>query len=79
MDEIDSLTGAGALESSVDTGSLDFLTGSLTLNPTEPTRILEVTGRGSISVPTNTAQIQIGIEIEGDTASEVQQEIAQQC
>lgn len=74
---IDSLTGATDLESLVDTDSIDVLTGSLTLTPTEPTRILEVTGQGIVSVPTDTAEIQIGIEVEGATASEVQQEIAQ--
>ncbi len=78
MDEVvDTLTGASDLESLADNASLDLLTGSSTLATTDLSRILEVTGQGIVSVPTNTAQIQIGIEVEGDTASEVQQEIAQ--
>ena len=44
---------------------------------TDNSRILEVTGQGIVSVPTSTAQVQVGIEVEGATASEVQQEIAQ--
>ena len=72
---IDSLTGAP--KSLVDNAKVDLLTGSSTLTPTEPTKILEVTGKGIVSVPTNTAQIQVGIEVEGDNASQVQQEIAQ--
>ncbi|MEM9272678.1 MAG: SIMPL domain-containing protein [Cyanobacteria bacterium P01_F01_bin.143] len=80
MDEImdipDPLTGACPLQSLNDTPG-DLLTGSLTLVPTDPPNILEVTGQGIISVPTTTAQIQLGIEVEGDTASQVQQEIAQ--
>ena len=70
----DSLTGASSQEFLVDTPS-DLLTGSLV--PNNPPNVLEVRGQGIISVPTNTAQIQLGIEVEGDTASQVQQEIAQ--
>ena len=73
IDSQDSLTGASTQKFSFDTPS-DILTGSLV--PAYPSNILEVTGQGIISVPTNTAQIQLGIEVEGDTASQVQQEIA---
>jgi len=48
-----------------------------TSDPTDAARTLEVTGRGVVAVDTDIAQIQAGIEIEGATASEVQQQIAQ--
>ena len=44
---------------------------------TDTSKILEVTGRGVVSVDTDTARVQLGIEVEGATATEVQQEIAQ--
>ena len=71
--EIDPLIGTdGSLA-----GTSDPLTGSFTVSPSDSPGVLEVTGQGVISVPTTTAQIQVGIEVEGVTASEVQQEIAQ--
>lgn len=79
MDEniSDALTGANSVDSLATTNSHDPLTGALTVELTDSSNILEVTGQGIVSVPTNTAQIQLGIEVEGATASQVQQEIAQ--
>lgn len=81
---------SSALEITTDP-SLDPLTGDstrlldnssdpligVTSTQTDTLNILEVTGRGVVSVDTDTAQIQLGIEAEGATATEVQQEIAQ--
>ncbi len=53
----------------------DLLIGVIHTQTTTP-GVLEVTGRGVVSVNTNTAQIQVGVEVEGATATEVQQEIA---
>ena len=74
---LDPLTGASSTDLLADASNSDPLTGSVTLAPTDTARILEVTGQGVISVPTDTAQIQVGIEVEGATATEVQQEVAQ--
>lgn len=47
--------------------------------PINEPKILEVTGTGVTSVPTETAQIQVAIEIEAATAAEVQTQIAQRA
>lgn len=39
-------------------------------------RVLTVTGQGTESTPASLAQIQLGVEVQGETAAEVQQEIA---
>ncbi|MBF2021716.1 MAG: SIMPL domain-containing protein [Hydrococcus sp. C42_A2020_068] len=39
-------------------------------------RILTVTGQGQETIPTSLAQVQLGVEVKGQTAQEVQQEIA---
>ena len=79
-------------ESTTDTLELDPLTGSteplvnnlnnddlleVTFARTDTSNILEVIGTGVVSVDTDTAQIQLGIQAEGATATEVQQEVAQ--
>ncbi len=74
---IDELTGLNLINSPVGASDYDPLIGSLNHAQTDTSRTLEVTGQGVISIPTNTAQIQVGIEIEGTTATEVQQAIAQ--
>jgi uncharacterized protein YggE len=48
----------------------DPLTGSTT-------PVLEVTGRGQISVPTTLTEVRLGIEVQRESATEVQQEVAQ--
>jgi len=40
------------------------------------TRVLTVTGQGSEAVVTSQAQVQLGVEIQGETAEEVQDEVA---
>ena len=70
----DTLTGASSTESPVINSSDDLLIGT---TPTNDSRILEVTGQGVVSVPTSTARVQVGIEVEGATATEVQEEVAQ--
>lgn len=39
-------------------------------------RTLTVTGQGTESIPTTKAQVQLGVEIQGNTATEVQEEVA---
>ncbi|HYX12859.1 MAG TPA: SIMPL domain-containing protein, partial [Nostoc sp.] len=49
------------------------LTGSTNPNTTQ---ILEVTGQGEVNVPTTLTEVQLGIQVEGKTATEVQEEVA---
>ncbi|WP_375510924.1 SIMPL domain-containing protein [uncultured Nostoc sp.] len=74
---------AGTLASATDnlTGAikqalaiLDPLTGSTNPNTAQ---ILEVTGQGKVTVPTTLTDVQLGIQVEGKTATEVQEEVAQ--
>lgn len=39
-------------------------------------RTLTVTGQGTESIPTTKAQVQLGVEIQGNTATEVQEDVA---
>ena len=39
-------------------------------------RTLTVTGQGSETIPTTLTQVQLGVEVQGRTAEEVQQEVA---
>ena len=73
--ELDPLTGESSTEPLVGNSS-DLLIG-VTPTQTDTSNILEVTGTGVVSVETDTAQVQLGIEVEGATATEVQQEVAQ--
>ncbi|MCA1993523.1 MAG: SIMPL domain-containing protein, partial [Coleofasciculus sp. S288] len=43
----------------------------------QPLRTLNVTGQGVVMIPTTTAQVQLGVEVQGSTAQGVQQEVAQ--
>ncbi|MBD2533930.1 SIMPL domain-containing protein [Nostoc flagelliforme FACHB-838] len=52
---------------------IDPLTGGTNANPSQ---ILEVTGRGEVTVATTLTQVQLGIQVEGKTATEVQEEVA---
>ena len=74
---LDPLTGEISTEPLVGNSNGDSLIGNVTPTQTDTSNILEVTGRGVVSVDTDTAQIQLGIEVEGATATEVQQEVAQ--
>ncbi|MHC5768421.1 MAG: SIMPL domain-containing protein [Nostoc sp.] len=40
-------------------------------------QILEVTGKGEVSVATTLTEVQLGIKVEGKTATEVQEQVAQ--
>lgn len=40
-------------------------------------RTLTVSGKGEISIPTTLTQVQLGVEVSGQTAEEVQQQVAQ--
>ena len=61
---------------------LSLLLGTVTFSGIHPAiaqeqqRILSVTGRGSVTVPTTIARVRLGIEIEGKTAQTVQEEVA---
>ena len=55
----------------------DILTGATSPADTETTRILEVTGQGEVTVPTTLTQVQLGVQVQGETAAEVQEEAAQ--
>ena len=74
---LDPLTGESSTEPLVGNSSGDFLIGNVTPAQTDTSNILEVTGTGIVSIDTDIAQIQLGIEVEGATATEVQQEVAQ--
>lgn len=39
-------------------------------------RTLSVTGQGVVSIPTSLAEVRLGVEVQGKTAQEVQQEVA---
>lgn len=63
--------------------TVSLLTGLITLMLTTPIlaqeklmRTLTVTGQGTESIPTTKAQVQLGVEIQGNTATEVQEEVA---
>ncbi|MBC6433613.1 DUF541 domain-containing protein [Nostoc sp. HG1] len=51
------------------------LTGSTNPN-TAPAQILEVTGQGEVTVPTTLTEVQLGIQVQGKTSTEVQEEVA---
>ncbi|MCC5614507.1 SIMPL domain-containing protein [Nostoc sp. CHAB 5836] len=53
--------------------SIDPLTGSTNPNTAQ---ILEVTGQGEVTIATTLTEVQLGIRVEGKTATEVQQEVA---
>ncbi len=62
---------------------VSLLAGLITLTFSTPTlaqekqmRTLTVTGQGTESIPTTKAQVQLGVEIQGNTATEVQEEVA---
>lgn len=42
----------------------------------QPTRNLTVTGQGTVSIPTSLTEVRLGVEVQGKTAQEVQQEVA---
>jgi uncharacterized protein len=46
------------------------------LAQTEPVNTLTVTGQGSENIATSLAQVTLGVEVQGKTAQEVQQEVA---
>ena len=73
----DLLTEASSIDRLVGNFSGELLIADVTPTQTDTSRILEVTGKGTVSVDTDTAQIRVGIEVEGATAGEVQQEVAQ--
>src|ERR687885_995832 len=63
--------------------TVSLLVGLLTLTLTNPVlaqekllRTLTVTGRGLEAIPTTKTQVQLGVEIQGKTATEVQEEVA---
>jgi hypothetical protein len=64
---------------------LPLLMGVLSLSMTNPAfaeaermlRTLTVTGMGTESIPTTLSQVQLGVEVQGKTAEEAQQEAAQ--
>ncbi|MCC5645745.1 SIMPL domain-containing protein [Nostoc sp. CHAB 5824] len=74
---------AGTLASAIDslTGGIKQalaivapLTGGTNPNTAQ---ILEVTGQGEVTVPTTLTEVQLGIQVQGETATEVQEEVAQ--
>lgn len=42
-------------------------------------RVLTVTGSGEVSIPTTITQVSLGVEVSGDTAQEVQAEVARRA
>lgn len=55
--------------------SLAFPIPAIAKNP--DTRVLTVTGEGKITIPTTLTQVQLGVEVRGETATVVQQEVAE--
>ena len=55
----------------------DILNGGKSPANIDNRRILEVTGQGEVSVPTTITEVELGIQVQKPTASEVQQEVAQ--
>ncbi|MEH1874544.1 SIMPL domain-containing protein [Nostoc sp.] len=53
---------------------VDPLTGSTNANTAQ---ILNVTGQGEVTVPTTLTEVQLGVQVQGKTATEVQQQTAQ--
>jgi uncharacterized protein YggE len=47
-----------------------------TQNPAFPPRTLTVAGTGDVTIPTTITQVRLGVEIQGKTAQEVQQQVA---
>jgi len=47
-------------------------------NADDVNNILEVTGKGEVTVPTSITTVELGIQVQGSTAAEVQQQVAQQ-
>ncbi len=74
---LDLLTGANSTDSLFSKINSDLSLKDVTFTKKDNLKILEVTGKGVISVNTDTAQIQLGIEAEGATATKVQQKVAQ--
>jgi len=70
MADTDDLTGANEQAPLI----IDPLTGSTAPNTA---RILEVTGQGEVSVATTLSEVQLGIQVQGETVTEVQEEVAQ--
>ncbi|MDZ8221597.1 SIMPL domain-containing protein [Nostoc sp. ChiVER01] len=66
----DNLT--GAIKQAL--GIIDPLTGSTNSNTVQK---LEVTGQGKVTVPSTLTEVQLGIQVQGKTATEVQEEVAQ--
>ncbi len=63
--------------------TLSLLVGILTMTLTNPAiaqerllRTLTVTGQGVEMIPTTTTQVQLGVEVQGETATGIQQEVA---
>lgn len=72
---LDTLTGLNNVDSLAISNS-DSLTGSKNSAEIDDRRILEVTGQGKVTVPTALTQVELGVEVEKETASEVQEEVA---
>lgn len=75
LDSLDTLTGLNSVDS-LAIASSDPLTGSKNSAEIDHRQILEVTGRGKVTVPTDLTQVELGVEVEKETAAEVQKEVA---
>lgn len=65
-----------ALPLALSIASLGFMARPAFSQEASMDRVLTVTGQGTESIPASLAQIQLGVEVQGETASEVQQQIA---
>lgn len=63
--------------SAVETTS-NPLTGGISKTDADAGNILEVSGKGEVTVPTTTTTVDLGVQVQAPTASEAQQEVAQQ-
>ena len=78
---LNSSTLSGETDSLINLGGgtplVIFVNGDTNPVAQENRRILEVTGQGRVSIPTDIASVELGIQVQGQTATEVQQQLAQ--
>lgn len=72
-----SLLGYGLMAAGI--GTMAVLGVSPAMAQEIPLRVLTVTGHGSQSIPTTQAQVQLGVEVQGTSAEEVQAEVARRA
>lgn len=70
MADTNNLTGASEQ-------ALVFIAPLTSITNANTAQVLEVTGQGEVTVPTTLTEVQLGIEVQGETATEVQEQVAE--